>query len=150
MNKNSVIIIIGVVSILISLSTWAMDLLHLVEQCIYCRNQRTIIGLLGIILLIPMYKYIKSYLTFVFGFFGASVSAAQMFLTIKNHHVGLMLLLSSCALFIIVGLIYLFHYLEFIHRGEIVMLPLLDRVCRRKERLAKKQAAKHQKRLPKK
>lgn len=112
MNKNFYIITVGLLSLLICIVTWAMDLFGIVEECIYCRSERTIIGILGIIILIPIWNYIRSYLSWVFGFFGADVASAQIFLNLEEGKVGVMFLLAICALFIIVAQVWFVHYLD--------------------------------------
>lgn len=110
MNKK-ILILLGLFSIFVCLSTWILDLTGLVEECIYCRTQRTIIGILGIILLMPFVRYVTAYFASVFGFMGAHVSAAQIFLNIKHNHTGLMFILATGALFFIfflLTMIYLY------------------------------------------
>ena len=44
---------VALAAILLSLLTWTVDLTELVYACPYCRVQRTAIGLLGLLLLVP-------------------------------------------------------------------------------------------------
>ncbi len=105
-------LLIGIVSLLICLATWAIDLSNLVIHCIYCRNQRTIIGLLGILLILPIHPYLTRYLSLVLGFFGASVASQQIMLIMKNSHfLSPELPLSIAALFFIIGQVFFINYL---------------------------------------
>lgn len=71
---------VGVTAIVISIVTWAVDLGGLVYECPFCRTQRTVIGLLGILYLLPnpAHFFIR-YLATVFGAFGFVVGANQHF-----------------------------------------------------------------------
>ena len=107
MTPRRLSLFLGILSLVICLSTWLLDLGGLVINCIYCRNERTIIGLLGILLLLPIYSYITRYLSFVLGFYGASVAAQHIMLIMKNSHFySPQLPLSIAALFIIIGQVY--------------------------------------------
>ena len=44
---------IALAAIVISIATWTLDLTGLVYTCPYCRVQRSVIGLLGLLLLWP-------------------------------------------------------------------------------------------------
>lgn len=71
---------VGVTAILISIATWAVDLSGLVYECPFCRTQRTVIGVLGILYLLPNpTNFIIRYLATVFGAFGFVVGANQHF-----------------------------------------------------------------------
>ena len=105
--------IAGLVSLLICLVTWFMDLNEMVVQCIYCRNERTTIGLLGILLLLPVYPCITRYLGLVVGFYGASVSSQHMMLIMNHsHYDSPQLPFITAALFINIGLVCLIFILE--------------------------------------
>jgi hypothetical protein len=70
----------GILAILICAGTWAVDLLDLVYNCPYCRAQRTVIGLLGLLLLMPNLRFwLVRYLSAVFAIFGLVVGAMQHF-----------------------------------------------------------------------
>jgi len=97
MNTNKLLIVFGSLSILISMVTWGMDLSHMVEACMYCRNERTMISLLGILMLLPKHRYITAYFSLLFGFYGAYVAADQIFSYFFDKHFGVMLLLAICA-----------------------------------------------------
>lgn len=116
--------IIGFIAIVICIGTWVMDLTGAVYLCPYCRTQRTIIGILGLILILPISRHwISRYCSVVIGFFGANVAATQHFFRYKSllgskadeHAQGWIsspiyidsFLLSGAALFIIIGLVWL-------------------------------------------
>lgn len=80
----------GLVAIFICISTWVIDWMQLVGPCPYCRSQRTIIGILGIMMLIPHIRYISIFFTLVFALFGIHVACAQIFMHIKNMSITLM------------------------------------------------------------
>lgn len=111
MRIKHIVVTIGILSILISVVTWTMDLLGWVEVCMYCRSERTIIGILGIIILLPAVPYITPYISYVFGFFGAQVASAQIFLDIREHNISIMPVLAACALFIIIAQVLFINYL---------------------------------------
>ncbi len=105
---------IGVLSLFISVVAWAVDLTGMVYECPYCRTQRTVIGLLGIIMLMPNpTHWILKYLASVLAFFGAFVAASQNFMGWKKISGGTFtfneqiyidpFILSGCALFFIIG-----------------------------------------------
>lgn len=72
--------IIGLITILISIVAWITDWTGLVYVCPYCRVQRTVIGILGVLLLAkPLHRWFTLYLGSVFAFLGAHVAAAQHF-----------------------------------------------------------------------
>ena len=108
----------AVAAIAIALGTWAMDLAGVVEPCGYCRVQRTVIGLLGALLLTPeAWRTWTRYLGAVLAAFGASVAAEQHFKDWNAISQGKFIfvwplyansfLLSGFALAIIVGLAFL-------------------------------------------
>lgn len=101
-----------------------MDLTGVVYLCPYCRVQRTVIGILGTLLVLPISgHWIIRYCFAVIGFFWASVAASQHFFRYKSllgskadeHAHGWIsspfyidsFLLSGAALFIIIGLVSL-------------------------------------------
>lgn len=110
--------LIGAIALLISILAWASDLTGMVYECPYCRSQRTVIGLLGIILMLPNPRYwITRYIGSVLAFFGASVAATQHFRGWARVSAGEFkfnekiyidsTILSGFALFIIIGLLWL-------------------------------------------
>lgn len=106
-------ILFGLLTLIIALATWATDLAHLTVQCIYCRSERTIMGILGIMLMLPIYPYLSRYLAYVLGFLGASIAAQQVMLVLQ--HSGIMsfkFVLVIAVLFIIVGQVFLISLLD--------------------------------------
>ena len=110
--------IVGLVAIVISLVAWTSDLSGIVYICPYCRAQRTVIGILGLMLISPAATHwIAKYIGLVIGFFGATVAANQHFMGWKKISAGTFefkenlvidpFLLSGLALFGIIGLTYL-------------------------------------------
>ena len=112
--------LIGILAIVISLATWAMDLAGVVYTCPYCRSQRTVIGLLGLLLLMPvaaLAHWFTRWLATVLAVFGAQVASRQHFGGWSKISAGEFafaqkwwidpFLLSGIALFLIVGLVLL-------------------------------------------
>ena len=72
---------LGLVAIVIGVGAWAMELAGTVYICPYCRVQRTVILLLGLILLLPTPRHwCWGYIASVLGFFGAVVAVNQNFM----------------------------------------------------------------------
>ena len=101
--------LLGVIAILVCIVTWAIDLGGWVYACPYCRVQRSAIGLVGILMLMPDPRiwWIR-YGAAAVCFLGAHVAAAQIFLVFRNLTSGqpsnpVNLILASGALFILVG-----------------------------------------------
>lgn len=106
--------LLGIAAILLSLSTWTMEWSRVVEVCPYCEVQRTVIGVLGILMLLPARaSWAVMYVASVIAFFGAVTAATQHFngwsAISKGEFKGFMpiygngFLLSAAALAIIVG-----------------------------------------------
>ncbi|WP_337661348.1 hypothetical protein [Erythrobacter sp. Alg231-14] len=71
---------VGLAAIALCAATWAVDLFEIVYQCPFCRAQRTVIGLLGLLLILPNPAHWSArYLSVVFSVFGLSVGATQHF-----------------------------------------------------------------------
>lgn len=88
-----------------------MDITNIVEHCIYCRIERTAIGLLGLLLLLPYFPYFRLYLCALFGFFGASTAAQHIVLLLANKmYLSIELPLASAALIIIILQMYFIFY----------------------------------------
>lgn len=108
--------IVGGVAVLNSVVTWSVELMGLVYVCPFCRTQRTVIGLLGILILLPsMTHWISKYFAAVFAALGLVVAVTQHFrgwVRImngefewgENWYVNSWML-SGFALFIITGLL---------------------------------------------
>ncbi|MFP5447292.1 MAG: hypothetical protein ACLGHU_00960 [Alphaproteobacteria bacterium] len=72
--------LLGLIAIAISIATWAMELSGLVYVCPYCRTQRTVIGLLGLLMVTPNPGFwISRYLGAMLGVFGLVVGSTQHF-----------------------------------------------------------------------
>ena len=95
-----------------------MEFAGTVYVCPYCRVQRTVILLLGLIMVVPFYRHwIMQYLASVIGFMGAVVAVNQNFMGWAKISKGTFafsdqlyvdpFLLSGGALFIIVGQLWL-------------------------------------------
>lgn len=95
--------------ILLSLFTWAMDFYSIVLPCPYCRVERAIIGLLGVMLLFPVNQYfLLKMLYYQLGFLGSVLSSQQFFLTIeKGSSISSYMIMSYGALAIIILEVYL-------------------------------------------
>ena len=111
---------IALAAIAISVLTWAVDLAGLVYACPYCRSQRTVIGLLGALLLLPLPAlghWAVRWLATVLAVFGAQVASRQHFGGWSKLSAGEFalaqkwwidpFLLSGIALFLITGLVLL-------------------------------------------
>jgi hypothetical protein len=109
---------LGVIAIVIGLGAWAMEFAGAVYICPYCRVQRTVIAILGIIMVLPVASHwISKYLASVIGFMGAVVAANQNFMGWAKISKGEFVfseqlyidpfLLSGGSLFIIIGMLWL-------------------------------------------
>jgi len=77
LNKSK---IIAFLAIIISIATWWMDIAGVVYECPYCRTQRTVIGILGAMLLLPFaHHWLVKLITIQIGGFGFVVAATQHF-----------------------------------------------------------------------
>ena len=101
--------LLGALAILVSVVTWGIDLAGWVYHCPYCRIQRTAIGLVGILMILPDPRvwWIR-YGGAAICFLGANVASAQLFLVFRNLTSGqpsnpLNLVLATGALFTLVG-----------------------------------------------
>lgn len=109
---------LGVIGIVIGLGAWTMEFAGTVYVCPYCRVQRTVILLLGCVMLLPAPRHwIAKYLASVIGFLGAVVAVNQNFMAwvkiskgefVFNEQVYIdPFLLSTGSLFIILGQLWL-------------------------------------------
>ena len=81
--------VIGLVAVLISLSTWAMDYFEWIYHCPYCRTQRSAIGLLGLVMLSPWRRHWCSrWLSLAIGATGLVVAVMQNFNHQKKIYAG--------------------------------------------------------------
>jgi hypothetical protein len=101
--------LLGVLAILVCIVTWWIDLSGMVHECVYCRTQRTAIGLVGFIMLLPdPRRWWLRYPALCIGFLGAHVASAQLFLVIRNLNAGepsnpVNMILAAGALAILIG-----------------------------------------------
>ena len=109
---------LGMIAILIGLGAWGMEFAGTVYICPYCRVQRTVILLLGLIMVLPVARHwIVQYFASVIGFLGAVVAVNQNFMGWVQISKGEFafnellyidpFLLSSGSLFIIIGQLWL-------------------------------------------
>jgi disulfide bond formation protein DsbB len=110
--------VLGVIGIVIGLGAWGMELAGAVYVCPYCRVQRTVILLLGWVMLLPSPRHwIAKYVASVVGFLGAVVAVNQNFMGWAKISKGEFafnenlfidpFLLSTGSLFIILGQLWL-------------------------------------------
>lgn len=71
--------LLGIIAIIVSIGAWSLDWFEIVYKCPYCRAQRTVIGLLGLIMVTGSSHFITKYFSTVLGFFGAGVAMNQHF-----------------------------------------------------------------------
>ena len=72
---------LGLVAILIGAGAWGMEFAGTVYICPYCRVQRTVILLLGIMMILPFaHHWVMKYFASVIGFLGAVVAVNQNFM----------------------------------------------------------------------
>ncbi|MAK82002.1 hypothetical protein [Phenylobacterium sp.] len=72
--------LLGLIAIAISILTWTAELTGMVYVCPYCRTQRTVIGLLGLLMVTPNPGFwISRYVGAVLAVFGLVVGSTQHF-----------------------------------------------------------------------
>lgn len=109
---------LAVLAILIAVATWALDLSGAVYTCPFCRVQRSAIGLLGLLMLLPdLRHWLVRWLAAVIGVFGVVVACMQHFNHWRRISAGEFqladawyvdpFLLSGAAIFILTGLVLL-------------------------------------------
>ena len=109
---------LGLVAILIGAGAWGMEFAGTVYICPYCRVRRTVILLLGIMMILPFsHHWVMKYFASVIGFLGAVVAVNQNFMGWVKISKGEFafneqlyidpFLLSSGSLFIIIGQLWL-------------------------------------------
>lgn len=77
---QKIALFVGIASIVVSIATWGMDFTQIVGPCIYCRNERTIIGIMGLLLVLPFAgHWTVHFLSRGFAFYGIIVAANQHF-----------------------------------------------------------------------
>ena len=108
----------GMAAILIGGGAWMMEFAGAVYICPYCRVQRTVIMLLGLLMVLPFaHFWISQYVASVIGFMGAVVAVNQNFMGWMKISKGEFtfadplyidpFLLSAGSLFIIIGQLWL-------------------------------------------
>jgi disulfide bond formation protein DsbB len=109
---------LGFIGIVIGAGAWAMEFAGTVYICPYCRLQRTVILLLGCVMLLPSpTHWLAKYIASVIGFLGAVVAVNQNFMGWVKISKGEFafneylyidpFLLSTGSLFIILGQLWL-------------------------------------------
>jgi len=109
---------LGLLAIVIGAGAWGMEFAGTVYICPYCRVQRTVILLLGIMMILPFaHHWVMKYFASVIGFLGAVVAVNQNFMGWAKISKGEFafneqlyidpFLLSSGSLFIIIGQLWL-------------------------------------------
>ena len=110
--------LLGTVAILIGGGAWMMEFAGAVYICPYCRVQRTVIMLLGLLMVLPFaHFWISKYVASVIGFMGSVVAVNQNFMGWMKISKGEFtfadplyidpFLLSAGSLFIIIGQLWL-------------------------------------------
>ncbi len=80
---------LGLLAVVISALAWSAEFGGMVYVCPYCRVQRTVIGLLGLMLMTPLVRsWMIRFVGCVIGFFGAVVAANQHFMGWKKISSG--------------------------------------------------------------
>ena len=109
---------LGIIAIIIGAGAWGMEFAGTVYICPYCRVQRTVILLLGVVMVLPFSKHwISRYIASIMGFMGAVVAVNQNFMGWVKISKGEFafneqlyidpFLLSTGSLFIIIGQLWL-------------------------------------------
>ena len=110
--------LLGTVAIFIGGGAWMLEFAGAVYICPYCRVQRTVIMLLGLLMVLPFaHFWISQYVASVIGFMGAVVAVNQNFMgwmkiskgefTFADPRYIYPFLLSAGSLFIIIGQLWL-------------------------------------------
>ena len=94
---------LGWVAVLICATTWWLDLAELVKTCPFCRTERMVIGLLGLLMIAPHYRYLSIFLTCLIAPVGLATASQHLFLMIKTGSFSLNTLLVIAALCLISG-----------------------------------------------
>ena len=72
---------LGLIAMVIGAGAWAMEFAGTVYICPYCRVQRTVILVLGLIMVLPFSRHwVVRYVASVIGFLGAVVAVNQNFM----------------------------------------------------------------------
>lgn len=103
--------LVGIFAITAAVLAWSAEFSGLVYVCPYCRVQRTVIGILGVIMLLPIrHHWLTKFGAAVIGFFGAVVAANQHFISWKKISSGTFSFKENLAVdpFILSGLAMIF------------------------------------------
>jgi len=99
-------LVLALLAVAACIVTWYIDLAGYVLACPYCQVQRTMIGLLGIILLISRQKsLLLKLVSYGFAIFGLDIAGDQMFLSIKNATFPTINFGLSLGAFILIGIL---------------------------------------------
>ena len=109
---------LGLIAMVIGAGAWAMEFAGTVYICPYCRVQRTVILVLGLIMVLPFSRHwVVRYVASVIGFLGAVVAVNQNFMGWVKISKGEFafneqlyidpFVLSTGSLFIIIGQLWL-------------------------------------------
>jgi len=109
---------LGLIAMVIGAGAWAMEFAGTVYICPYCRVQRTVILVLGLVMVLPFSRHcIVRYVASIIGFLGAVVAVNQNFMGWVKISKGEFVfneqlyidpfLLSTGSLFIIIGQLWL-------------------------------------------
>lgn len=80
--------VLGIIAIVVGIGAWSLDWLDIVYLCPFCRVQRTVIALLGVVMVTGSSHFIVKYISSVFAFFGAGVAMNQHFRGWVRVHSG--------------------------------------------------------------
>lgn len=78
------IVCFGFFSIFLCIITWVSDIVGWVAACPYCQVERSVIGLLGIILVLPYKRFLSLMFAGLFAFVGLNVASNHLFMHFKN------------------------------------------------------------------
>ncbi|PJE80882.1 hypothetical protein CI610_00130 [invertebrate metagenome] len=76
--------VLGIIALMICGITWWIDLSGIVSTCPFCRTERTVIGLLGVVMCFPHCRYLTILIACGFAAMGIHTASAQLLLHIKN------------------------------------------------------------------
>ncbi len=113
LNENAAFI--GIFAIATCVVTWGMDLSEMVIQCPYCRVQRTMIGFLGVLAILPKHRNgILRYLAYLLAFSGADISVDQIFLSIKSGNFPTINATLAMSALVFIGMLAIINHYRFI------------------------------------
>ena len=72
---------LGLIAIVVGVGAWVLEFTGSVYVCPYCRVQRSVIAILGVLMVMPIaHHWITKYIAFSVGFLGAVVAVNQNFM----------------------------------------------------------------------